>query len=71
MCPCITSLCSAISQMLASGVINPVVARAYPLEEAPKAHDDIINGGTGASGKLVLTVREEPSQEKDSATDEL
>ena len=36
------------------GWINPVVGKEYPLEKAPEAHLDIIEGK--AKGKMVLNV---------------
>jgi NADPH2:quinone reductase len=36
------------------GWINPIVGKEYPLEKAPEAHLDIIEGK--AKGKMVLNV---------------
>ena len=43
---------SAIGEALRIGVANPVVAKEYPLKDAPKAHEDVI--GKSTHGKLVL-----------------
>lgn len=41
---------------LAKGRLRPVTAAAYPLEEAAKAHEDIMSG-QAAKGKLVLQIK--------------
>jgi NADPH2:quinone reductase len=46
------SIYAAIGEALRIGVANPVVAKEYPLEDAPKAHEDVI--GKSTHGKLVL-----------------
>jgi NADPH2:quinone reductase len=46
------SIYSALGAALEIGVANPVVAREYPLKDAPQAHKDVIGGST--HGKLVL-----------------
>jgi NADPH2:quinone reductase len=46
------SIYSALGAALEIGVARPVVAREYPLKDAPQAHRDIISGST--HGKLVL-----------------
>lgn len=48
---------AAIGAGLANGVLKPVVARAYPLEDAAAAHNDILTNK--AAGKLVLVTQEE------------
>ena len=36
-----------------SGWVRPHVGKEYPLEDAPTAHNDVVNN-SGAMGKLVL-----------------
>ena len=43
---------SAIGEALRIGVANPVVAKEYPLKDAPQAHEDVI--GKSTHGKLVI-----------------
>jgi len=47
---------AAIGAGLANGTLRPVVARTYPLADAPAAHRDILE--TKAAGKLVLLTGE-------------
>ena len=47
---------AAIGAGLANGTLRPVVARTYPLAEAPAAHRDIL--ASKAAGKLVLVTAE-------------
>jgi NADPH2:quinone reductase len=47
---------AAIGAGLANGSLRPVVARTYPLADAPAAHRDIL--ATKAAGKLVLLTGE-------------
>jgi len=44
----------AITDSLESGLLSPIVGKAYKLEDGPKAHHDIINPPTGALGKIVV-----------------
>ena len=39
---------------LESGALTPVVGREFPLEEAPRAHEAVLE--SGRSGKIVITV---------------
>jgi len=45
----------AIADLVGSGQLRPVVAGAFPLAEAAKAHE--IGDGGHVAGKLVLTMR--------------
>ena len=46
---------AAIQAGIETGWLRPIVGKQFPLEEASKAHIDIISG-SGALGKTVLTV---------------
>jgi len=43
---------SCIMAGLANGTLHPIIKKEYDLLEAPKAHEDVINGNHG--GKIVL-----------------
>jgi NADPH2:quinone reductase len=43
---------AALGAALSSGVLRPVVARELPLQDAARAHVDVL--GTGVNGKIVL-----------------
>jgi NADPH:quinone reductase-like Zn-dependent oxidoreductase len=45
----------AIADLVDSGKLRPVVAGAFPLAEAARAHE--IGDGGHVAGKLVLTMR--------------
>lgn len=47
---------AAIQASIERGWLRPLVGKEFPLEEAAKAHIDIISG-SGALGKTVLTVK--------------
>lgn len=46
---------AAIQAGIETGWLRPIVGKEFPLEDAAKAHIDIING-SGALGKTVLTI---------------
>ena len=46
---------TAIQSGIEAGWLRPIVGKEFPLEDASKAHSDII-GGSGALGKTVLVV---------------
>ena len=48
---------AAIQGGMEAGWLRPIVGKRFPLESASKAHEDIING-SGALGKMVLTVQD-------------
>ena len=50
----LTSIHAAIIAGLASGALNPIVGREMPLEDAPRAHEVVLE--SGALGKLVLVM---------------
>ena len=45
----------AVADLVESGKLRPVIAGAFPLAEAAKAHE--IGDGGHVAGKLVLTMR--------------
>ena len=46
---------AALQGGMEAGWLRPIVGKKFPLENASKAHEDIISG-SGALGKMVLTV---------------
>ena len=44
-----------LNQMMKSNVITPLVGTKYPLSDASKAQNDVINN-SGSSGRLTLIV---------------
>ena len=44
---------------LYAGWIKPVVAKSYPLSEAPAALVDVISHSGGSGGKIVLNMEKE------------
>jgi NADPH2:quinone reductase len=44
----------ALAAALANRTLHPVVGREFPLEDAPAAHEAVME--QGASGKMVLTM---------------
>ena len=46
---------AALVAGLSNGTLKPVVGRVLPLAEAAQAHE-IVMGGHGAYGKLVLVI---------------
>ena len=48
---------AAIQAGMEAGWLRPIVGKQFPLKNASKAHEDIING-SGALGKMVLTVQD-------------
>jgi NADPH2:quinone reductase len=44
----------AIVAGLANRTLRPIVGREYPLDQAAKAHDDVMS--EGAMGKIVLVI---------------
>jgi len=45
---------AGINAGLESGYLNPIIMKSFPLKDAPKAHEEIINPPKGATGKIVL-----------------
>jgi len=48
----LVSIHAAIVAGLANGTLNPIVGREFPLAEAPRAHETVLE--SGALGKIVL-----------------
>lgn len=51
----LTEMHAAIHGGMEAGWLRPIIGKAFPLESASEAHEDIITG-SGALGKMVLTV---------------
>jgi NADPH2:quinone reductase len=49
----LASIHAALVAGLANGTLSPVVGREFPLDEAPRAHEAVLEAG--ALGKIVLT----------------
>ena len=50
-----SSALAALSAMLESGVLRPVMGREYPLEQAVQSHIDILEKGS-TKGKMILNI---------------
>ena len=53
----LTEMHAAIQGGMEAGWLRPIVGKKFPLEKASEAHENIITG-SGALGKMVLTVEE-------------
>lgn len=52
--PC--SLIRAITTLLGEGKAKPVIGQVFDINDAPKAHEEVISHSSGSKGKIVLRI---------------